>query len=85
MQAIILCGGKGSRFKSVSAKPKILAKFGKKNLIDLILNQFKLNKISKPPIFLLGNQSHEILSYLKSNKTTSKYFVEKIERHCFEV
>ena len=30
MQAIILCGGKGSRFKSVSAKPKILAKFGKK-------------------------------------------------------
>lgn len=77
MQAIILCGGKGSRFKSVSAKPKILAKFGKKNLLDLILNQFKLNKISKPPIFLLGNQSHEILSYLKSNKIKFKYFVEK--------
>ena len=56
MQAVIICGGKGSRLKSVTGNnPKALVKFnGKENL----KNQIKIFKIKK----MAGNT---ILSFLR--------------------
>ena len=35
MDLVIIAGGKGTRFRKFSKKPKVLSNFGKINLIDL--------------------------------------------------
>ena len=60
MQAVIICGGKGLRLRSIIGNnPKALVKFnGKENLINII-NNLKKNGISNL-LFLVNNYEEEI-------------------------
>ena len=46
-QAVIIAGGKGTRFRSISDNPKILMPLGNIRLIDFQINYLKKNNISK--------------------------------------
>ena len=67
MQAVIICGGKGSRLKSIIGnKPKALIKFnGKENLKNQI-EILKKNGV-KDFLFLLNNFDDQIKYFLKKN------------------
>ena len=63
--ALVLCGGKGTRFRSISEKPKILTPFGDALFIDWLLNYLISNNY-KQIILSLGYRYKEIIGYLKS-------------------
>ncbi len=64
IETFLIAGGKGTRFKSVSKKPKILARLGKKNLLQIILSNLNKNGIKKINI-LSGQNTNEINEFLK--------------------
>ena len=67
MQAVIICGGKGIRLKSViNNKPKALIKFNK---IENLKNQIEILKKNgiKNFLFLVNNFENQIKSFLKKN------------------
>ena len=74
-QALILCGGKGTRFQSVSNKiPKLLAKISGKTILDWLiqdLNKFNVNRI----ILATGHLSEKIENY--SKKITIKLLISR--------
>lgn len=62
-QAIVLCGGVGSRFRPISASPKILAKFNETYFLDWLYSYLDLNKFEKV-ILCLGYRSSEVVEYI---------------------
>jgi|TARA_B100002003_G_scaffold188369_1_gene176973 NDP-sugar pyrophosphorylase family protein len=67
MQAVIICGGKGIRLKSViNNKPKALIKFNK---IENLKNQIEILKKNgvKDYLFLVNNFENQIKNFLKKN------------------
>ena len=46
-EAIILCGGKGTRFKNISRAPKILADFGNEKFLDLQIEYLRENNFER--------------------------------------
>ena len=50
LETFIIAGGKGTRFKKISIKPKLLAKLKNTNLLKLILkplNELKINLLHR--------------------------------------
>ena len=67
MQAVIICGGKGSRLKSlIGNKPKALVKFNNKENLKIQIESLKRNGI-KSFLFLVNNFEFEIREFLKKN------------------
>ena len=67
MQAVIICGGKGSRLKSlIGNKPKALVKFNNKENLKIQIETLKRNGI-KSFLFLVNNFEFEIREFLKKN------------------
>ena len=67
MQAVIICGGKGSRLKSlIGDKPKALVKFNNKENLKIQIETLKRNGI-KSFLFLVNNFEFEIREFLKKN------------------
>jgi len=67
MQAVIICGGKGSRLKStIGNAPKALVKFNKKENLKRQIEILKKNGI-KNFVFLVNNFEYEISHFLKIN------------------
>ena len=81
MQAVIICGGKGIRLRSVIGNnPKALVKLGgKENLINII-NNLKKNGITNL-LFLVNNYEEEIKNFLKLNY--SKKFIINKDKNYF--
>jgi D-glycero-alpha-D-manno-heptose 1-phosphate guanylyltransferase len=62
MKVVILCGGKGSRLRSVvSAVPKPLAPVGSKVFLEILINQ--LYEIGVREVVLLSGYMHEKISF----------------------
>ena len=76
MDLAIIAGGKGTRFSNFSKKPKVLSKFGKKNLVDLYFKIFKENQINKI-FFFLGHNAQIIERYIEKKNVNCKVFTEK--------
>ena len=67
MQAVIICGGKGLRLKSlIGNKPKALVKFQNKENLKKQINILKANGV-KDFLFLVNNYEEEIRDFLKKN------------------
>ena len=77
-QAVIIAGGKGTRFRSISDNPKILMPLGNIRLIDFQINYLKKNNI-KNIHFCLGYQSNLILEYLDNLNINFTHSVEEKE------
>ena len=77
--ALILCGGMGTRFASVSNEPKILAGFRGKSFLDWLTDYISDHTFEKI-VYSLGYKSDQIISHLeKINKEISiDYLVEDV-------
>jgi len=76
MQAVIICGGKGSRLKSTIGNiPKALVKFNKKENLKRQIEILKKSGI-KNFVFLVNNFEYEISNFLKKN-FTDKFIIHK--------
>ena len=76
MQAVIICGSKGTRLKStIGNTPKALVKFNKKENLRRQIEILKKNGV-KNFVFLVNNFEHEISSYLKKN-FKDKFIIHK--------
>ena len=77
--ALILCGGMGTRFASVSNDPKILAEFRGKLFIDW-LTDYICDHAFEKIVYSLGYKSDQIISHIeKINKEISiDYLVEEV-------
>ena len=77
--ALILCGGMGTRFASVSTDPKILAKFRGKLFIDW-LTDYIIDHAFDKIVYSLGYKSDQVISHIeKINKEISiDYLVEEV-------
>ena len=76
MQAVIICGGKGLRLKSITKnKPKALAKFNKIENLACQINMLKKNGVNNF-LFLVNNFEKEISSFLKK-KYHKKFIICK--------
>ena len=76
MQAVIICGGKGSRLKStIGNTPKALVKFNKKENLKRQIEILKKSGI-KNFVFLVNNFEYEISNFLKKN-FTDKFIIHK--------
>lgn len=60
---LVLCGGKGTRFRSVSASPKILAPFGSKVFLDWLICYLYQNGFTEI-VLSTGYKSEEISGYI---------------------
>ena len=60
---LVLCGGKGTRFRSVSVSPKILAPFGSKRFLDWLIGYLYQNGFTEI-VLSTGYKSEEISSYI---------------------
>ena len=67
IETFLIAGGKGTRFKSVSKKPKILIKLGERSLLQTIIRNLKKYKIKKINIFV-GQNFKEINKFVLKNK-----------------
>ena len=76
MDLAIIAGGKGTRFSKFSKKPKVLSKFGKKNLVDLYFKIFKENQINKI-FFFLGHKAQIIERYIEKKTLIAKYLLKR--------
>ena len=78
MQAVIICGGKGSRLKSlIGNKPKALVKFNNKENLKIQIETLKRNGI-KSFLFLVNNFEFEIREFLKKNYE-DRFIIKKDE------
>lgn len=68
--ALVLCGGKGTRFRSVSCSPKILAPFGSKAFLDWLISYLYENGFTEI-VLSTGYKSEEIFNYI------SKYYLNQ--------
>ena len=79
VDAVILCGGFGSRLKKISkGKPKSLIKINQKNILSYIINELKKYNFNK--IYLLiGYKAEKFLKYetKKYNFISLEYIREK--------
>ena len=76
MQAVIICGGKGSRLKStIGNSPKALVKFNKKANLKRQIEILKKNGF-KNFVILVNNYEHEISNFLKKN-FKDKFIIHK--------
>jgi D-glycero-alpha-D-manno-heptose 1-phosphate guanylyltransferase len=77
--ALVLCGGKGTRFRSISSSPKILAPFRNGLFIDWLIDFLKNNQF-ETIILSLGYKSEEIIEYinLKFNSFNISYLLEEV-------
>ena len=76
MQAVIICGGKGSRLKStIGNTPKALVKFNKKENLKRQIQILKKNGVKKF-VFLVNNFESEISRFLKKN-FNDKFVIHK--------
>ena len=76
MQAVIICGGKGLRLKSITKnKPKALAKFNKIENLACQINMLKKNGVNNF-LFLVNNFEKEISLFLKK-KYHKKFIICK--------
>lgn len=66
MDAVVLCGGMGTRLRSVTAKPKILAEISGRPFIDYLLDDFKAQHI-KRVILCTGYGAQEVEEYCQKN------------------
>ena len=74
---ILLCGGLGTRFQSVSSKtPKVLTKFYNKNYLDLVIEKCINFKI-KSLILATGHLHEEIEKYLRNKLFGLKIILSK--------
>ena len=63
MQAVIICGGKGSRLKStIGTTPKALVKFNNKANLKRQIEILKKNGV-KSFVILVNNYEHEISNF----------------------
>ena len=77
IDTIIISGGKGSRFRTIQSLPKILTKFNKKTIFDIIkdnLQKYRLNKIH----LLCGKNKEKIIKSIKKKKNLFFYDEEKL-------
>ena len=72
--AIILCGGKGTRFREISSEPKILTPFRGEKFIDYIIKYLRRQNIEKI-ILSLGHKSEEIIKYIQSKQYSNVEFI----------
>lgn len=70
--AIVLVGGKGSRFSNIKSPPKHLAKIGGETIISRIINLLAKNNIEEI-IFPLGYKKKFYYKFFKSKKNQKKY------------
>jgi mannose-1-phosphate guanylyltransferase/phosphomannomutase len=76
MQAIIICGGQGTRMTQAGFKtPKVLLNFGKKTLLELQIEQLE-NAGATEVLLLLGEGSQLIIDFISDRKLDVKYIVE---------
>jgi len=76
MQAVIICGGKGIRLKSlIGNKPKALVKFQSKENLKNQIDTLKANGV-KDFLFLVNNYEYEIRRFLKKNYK-EKFIIKK--------
>ena len=76
MQAVIICGGKGSRLKStIGNYPKALVKFNQKENLKRQIEILKRNEVKKF-VILVNNYEHEISNFLKKN-FKDKFIIHK--------
>ena len=76
MQAVIICGGKGSRLKStIGTTPKALVKFNNKANLKRQIEILKKNGF-KSFVILVNNYEHEISNFLKEN-FKDKFIIHK--------
>jgi NDP-sugar pyrophosphorylase family protein len=78
--AMLLCGGAGTRLKSVTGStPKSLATIGSRPFLDLLLHQLRRHGFQRV-ILAVGYQKELIRSYLgdQSNGLTLEYSVESV-------
>lgn len=67
MQAVILCGGLGTRLRASGyLGPKILAPIGKRYFIDYLIDYLSLQECLNHVTFLTGYKHEEIEEYLKT-------------------
>jgi len=64
--ALVLCGGTGSRLKEISSSPKILIEFGERKFIDWLIKYLLDNKFKKI-YFSVCYKKSEIIDYVKEN------------------
>ena len=75
--ALVLCGGRGTRFRNVSTNPKILAPFRNGKFIDWVISFLNKNGFEKI-ILSLGYKSEEIIAYtsIHFKSYNLDYFIE---------
>jgi D-glycero-alpha-D-manno-heptose 1-phosphate guanylyltransferase len=72
--AIILCGGLGTRFRSVSsAKPKALAEIKGKPIIEILTDQLVVQGIERI-VLCVGYLSNQVIDYYKSKEDAEYIF-----------
>ena len=69
--AIVLVGGKGSRFSNIKSPPKHLAKIGGETIISRIINLLAKNNIEEI-IFPLGYKKKFYYKFFKSKKKSKE-------------
>ncbi len=80
MQAVIICGGKGSRLRSlIGNKPKALVKFNNTENLKIQIEILKKSGI-KNFLFLVNNYEREIKDFLKKNYKDN-FIVKKDENY----
>ena len=76
MQAVIICGGRGSRLQStIGNSPKALVKFNKKANLKRQIEILKKYGF-KNFVILVNNYEHEISNFLKKN-FKDKFIIHK--------
>jgi histidinol-phosphate phosphatase family protein len=76
MQAVIICGGQGTRMTQAGfTTPKVLLKFGEKTLLELQIEQLE-NAGATEVLLLLGEGSYSIIDFISERKLHVKYIVE---------
>ena len=58
LETFIIAGGKGTRFKKISNKPKLLAKLKNTNLLKLIFKNLKKYNLNEISIFVGKNYNY---------------------------
>ena len=79
MDALVLCGGRGTRFSSISKSPKILAKIDDNVFLTFIINY--LRSLGIKNIYLsVGYKSEEIINFVEEYHTDKDIFIVKEDR-----
>ena len=77
MQAVIICGGHGTRMIQAGFQtPKALLKFGEKTLLELQIEQLRNSGATKI-LLLLGDGSDSIIDFVAKKKIQAEYIVEE--------